>query len=100
MKTYLQWRENFSATAVAQGAKDDRSGYGNLAAEGLQDVVEALRRLASESPQDYQFIVSKIRAAMQKIDPSAGSSVGMGGRRYGAAAAKTADNSNQTGVQQ
>jgi hypothetical protein len=99
MKTYLQWRENFNLSAVTTGAKADRSGYGNLAAEGLQDVVEALRRLASESPQEYAFIVSKIRSAMQKIDPSAGSSVGIGGKRYGAAVAKSVDNSNQMGVQ-
>jgi hypothetical protein len=99
MKTYLHWRENFNAMGVAQSAKADKAGYGNLAAEGLQDVVDALRRLASENPQAYSFIVSKIRSEVQKVDPSAGSSVGMGGRRYGAAVAGSANNSNQTGVQ-
>lgn len=99
MKTFLQWRENFSVANVAQGAKGDRSDYGAVAAGGLQDVVDALRALASKNPQAYNFIVSKIRAEVQKVDPSAASSVGMGGRRYGAAVRKVADNNSQeTGV--
>jgi hypothetical protein len=97
MKTYLQWRENFSAAGVMQQAKGDKEAYGNLAAEGLQEIVDALRRLATESPQSYKFILAKIRAELQRIDPAAGSAVAMGGRRFGSAAAK---NLNQTGVQQ
>jgi hypothetical protein len=99
MKTYLQWRENFSATAVMQGARADRSDYGNIAAQGLQDIVDALRRLASESPQSYNLIVSKIRNEVRKIDPSAGASLGVGGRRYGAAVGRQSNNSQQAGVQ-
>lgn len=98
MKTYLQWRESFSATGVMQSARGDKDRYGNLAAEGLQDIVDALRRLAAENPQSYKFIIAKIRSEIQRIDPSAGSAVGMGGRRYGAAVARTADNSEQLGA--
>lgn len=86
MKTFLQWRESFSAANVAATAKGDQSSYGNVAAEGLQDVVDALRTLASQPGQQaYKFIVAKIKAEVQKIDPRAASDVGMGGRRYGAA---------------
>lgn len=95
MKTYLQWRENFSAAGVAADAKGDQRSYGNIAAEGLQDVVDALRLLASKNPQSYNFLVAKIRAEVQKVDPSSASSVGMGGRRFGAAAAKSAEQSQQ-----
>lgn len=98
MKTYLQWRENFSASGVMQSARGDRDSYGNIAAEGLQDIVDALRKLASENPQSYNFIVAKIRSEIQKVDPSAGSAVAMGGRRYGAAVAKAAGNSQQLGA--
>lgn len=99
MKTFLQWRENFSAANVAKGAKGDQREYGNVAAEGLQDIVDALRLLATKNPQSYNFLVSKIRAEVQKVDPSAASSVGLGGRRYGAAARQVADNNSQeTGV--
>jgi hypothetical protein len=100
MKTYLQWRENFSAAGVAQQAKRDKDEYGNLAAEGLHGIVDALRTLALKKPESYNFLVAKIRSEVQKIDPSAGSAVAMGGRRFGSAAAKATDNSNQTGVQQ
>jgi hypothetical protein len=86
MNTFRQWRENFSAGAVGMAARGDQSNYGNVAAEGLQDVVNALRMIAEKNPQSYNFIVSKIRAEVQKIDPSAASSVATGGRRYGSAA--------------
>lgn len=95
MKTYLQWRESFSAMSVMQSAKSDKDNLGNLAAEGLQEIVDALRTLAEKNPQSYNFIVAKIRSEMQKIDPSAGSAVSMGGRRYGTAVARSADNSQQ-----
>lgn len=98
MKTYLQWRESFSAANVAAGARGDKDSHGNLAAEGLQEIVDALRKLAAENQQSYNFIVAKIRSEIQKIDPSAGSAVGMGGRRYGAAVARAADNSQQLGA--
>lgn len=93
MRTFLQWRENFSATAVGAAARGDQRSYGNVAAEGLQDVVDALRMLAEKNPQSYNFLVSKIRAEVQKVDPSAASSVAVGGRRYGTAVGR--DNSQQ-----
>lgn len=85
MKTFRQWRENFSASNVAAGARSDQGDYGANAAAGLQDTVDALRLLAQKNPQAYAFLISKIKAEVQKIDPSAASSVGIGGRRYGAA---------------
>lgn len=96
MRTFQQWRENFSASAVGMAARGDQSSYGNVAAEGLQDVVSALRMIAEKNPQSYNFIVSKIRAEVQKLDPSAASSVSVGGRRYGAAVKQ--DNSQQSEV--
>lgn len=98
MKSFLQWREGFNATNVAMGARGDQREYGNLAAEGLQDIVAALRTLAEKSPQSYNFIVSKIRSEVQKVDPSSASSVGLGGRRYGSAVKQgMAANSQETG---
>jgi hypothetical protein len=86
MKTFLQWRENFSTANVVASARGDQSEYGNRAAAGLQDVVDALRMLAEKSPQSYNFLVSKIKAEVQKVDPRAASGVGIGGRLYGLAA--------------
>lgn len=100
MKTYLQWRENFSASNVTSGARGDKDAYGDLAASGLQDIVDALRKIAAENPQSYNFIVAKIRSEIQNIDPSAGSAVGTAGRRYGSAVAGqvSSNNSQQTGA--
>lgn len=99
MKTFLQWRESFSATNVMQTAKGDKENYGVRAAEGFQDVVDALRTLASENPQSYNFIIAKIRSEAQKVNPSLGSSVGVAGRRYGSAVASAnAKNSSQMEV--
>lgn len=98
MKTYLQWRESFSAANVVRGAKGDQSDYGNMAAGGLQEVLDALRLLAGKNPQAYNFIVSKIKAEVQKVDPSSASSVGIGGRRYGMAVKQgDANNSQEMG---
>jgi len=86
MKTFLKWRESFSAANVAATARVDQGDYGNRAAEGLQDVVDALRMLAEKSPQSYNFLVSKIKSEVQKVDPRVASGVVIGGRLYGAAA--------------
>jgi len=98
MKTYLEWKESFSAVDVLKGARDDKDSYGSLAAEGMQEVVGALKRLAVESPQAYKFIVAKIRSEMQRIDPSSASSVGAGGRRYGSAALAGRDTTTNLGA--
>lgn len=95
MITYIKWLESFSAAGVARDARGDKDRYGNLAAEGLQDVVDALRLLAEENPQAYNFIVAKIRGEVQKINPSLGNSVGVAGRRYGSAVAKSGSMGNQ-----
>ena len=95
MKTYGEWLESFSAAGVAQDARGDKDSYGNLAAEGLQEVVDALRLLAAKNPQAYNFIVAKIRGEVQKIDPSSGASVGVAGRRYGSAVANSGSMDNQ-----
>lgn len=95
MKTYLQWRENFSAATVAAAARGDKDELGGQAAGGLQGIVDALRKIAAENPQSYNFIVAKIRSEIQRIDPSAGSSVGTAGRKYGSAVARQVSSNNQ-----
>lgn len=94
MKTYMQWRENFSAATVAAAARGDKDELGSQAAEGLQGIVDALRRIAKENPQSYNFIVAKIRSEIQRIDPSAGSAVGTAGRKYGSSVARQVSSSN------
>lgn len=97
MKTFLKWRESFSASGVARDAKHDQGEYGNMAASGLQGVVDALRLLAQKDPQSYNFIISKIRTAAQRVDPSMATAIGTGGRRYGVAVQK---NSQENGGEQ
>lgn len=98
MKTFGEWAEAFSASGVAKDARGDQSDYGNVAAAGLQGVVDSLRMLAEKNPQSYNFIVSKIRAEVQKIDPSAASSVAVGGRRYGQAVTGNQDATTALGA--
>lgn len=61
--------ENTTLQQGVNSLKTDKSEYGQMAWQGLQNIYDALKSLANTNPQKLMTIVQKIKVELQQSDP-------------------------------
>ena len=88
MKSFKDWKENYTVQQVQADVRSDRKDYG-MAWSGLQEVKDALEQLAQKDPQSFMTIINKIKMELKSLE-QVGSLSGLssGARRFASKASQ------------
>jgi hypothetical protein len=78
MKSFKDWKENYTVQQVQAAARSDRKDYG-AAWNGLQQVKDALELLAQRDPQALMTIVNKVNRELNNLATQNGEMSGLDG---------------------